>query len=161
MVNYPIKLGLMELYKPTGRHDDYGDTIYEVFAVVPVPCYVIKESTIYNEDGSFENEYEVVFMRDNIYFKFLKENSSDNIPIYNQKRNVTNSTIVPELYEDFEEAVKTCDFKNEEFACLHVPIDNLEELWPMYKKEIDSYYAFSLSLYNKYKKTHKEKRLIK
>lgn len=142
-MGYPIKIGIMALYKPSGEYNEHGDALYEVFAFVPVGCYLIKESASYNENGNCDMEYDVVFMRDNIYFQFLKENKDDNYP-KKSKRGISNSIKLNEIYEDFELASKICLYKNEE---LFYTSQNIS--WEDYETEINKLIEFSYSIFEK------------
>lgn len=99
--NFPIKYAVMPLYKQDGW-DAFGYSTYDLAYYLPMPCYLIKESKVYQADGSDKMEYEVVFFTEKDEYHFLKNDQQ--IPEFNFNSQCTNSTIVKSIYEDYESA---------------------------------------------------------
>lgn len=107
--NFPIKYTLMPLYKQEGW-DSFGYGTYDIAYYLPMPCYLIKESKVYKQDGSDEMEYEVVFIRKNTESEFLK--NIKQVPEFNFNGRCFNSNIVTSIYEDYESARTSIELEN-------------------------------------------------
>lgn len=110
-LKYPIKYAIMPLEEQVGW--DYGERVFDVVAYIVSKCYVIEERKKYLDDGSFEINYEVVFLyarKDNSpYYEFEQA-----VPNWSIWRKCTNSVFVNELFDSFEEASKVAFKHNTE-----------------------------------------------
>ena len=116
-INYPIKYTVLELKENGGYQAGYED-ITQGFIVSK--CYVIESSIIYNPDGSNVVTHKVVFpFKDIEEFKISLRNGSENIgtaqiPRYDGSGSIYPISIVPDLYDSYEEAKVAAEEKNKE-----------------------------------------------
>lgn len=110
--NYPMRYALMEFYKPNGW-DYYGSRTYEMTYYLPVPCYLIKESKVYQSDGTYEMEYEVVFTKSKTEIDFADSNNYPEINFSNGQ--CSNSQIVETIYDNYEAAKEAAEKANEDY----------------------------------------------
>lgn len=139
--DFPIKYAVMPLYKQDGW-DAFGYSTYDLAYYLPMPCYLIKESKVYQADGSDKMEYEVVFFTKKDEYHFLK--NEQQIPEFNFNSQCTNSNIVKSIYEDYESAKEAVMTKDEYYPHLLValPLEKLKEKKNEIITEIESRYEF-------------------
>lgn len=75
---------------------------YNTIVNIACKCYVISEKKQYNNDGSFNIEYEVVFLYEESEFR--DEEFKLATPRFNIYSQCINSTLVNQLFDTFEEA---------------------------------------------------------
>lgn len=103
-VNYPLKYAVMQIEGQTGWSIGLHQLEREYNTIVNIACkcYVISEKKQYSNDGSFNIEYEVVFLYEESEFRDEEfELATPRFNIYSQ---CINSTLVNQLFDTFEEA---------------------------------------------------------
>lgn len=97
--NYPIKYCVMGLEEFS--HYSVGlnelEPVKEVYAYIAVKCYLVSETKIYNQSGSFTMSYGVVpSWRQDMY--------KDNVPEFNWNGVCVNGETVKYVFDDVKEA---------------------------------------------------------
>ena len=98
-MGYPIKYCVMGL-KEFSHYDDAStelEAVKEVYAYVAVKCYLVSETKIYNERGSFKLKYGVVPT-------WKQDNDKEIVPHVNWNGECINAEIVNYVFNNVEEA---------------------------------------------------------
>lgn len=146
-LKYPIKYAIMPIEEQTGWYPGLNELerVYDVVANIVSKCYVVGERKTYLSDGTFEIQYEVVFMYDKnnaSYGRFVPS-----VPEYNFYFQCTNSIVVEQLFNSFEEALVVANQHNNdilyhEIGCLSFDDDfkdNVEMLKLEHQERLERY----------------------
>lgn len=110
-INYPIKYVATPIIEPVRLN--YGLNEPETICYIVSKCYLISKSTIYKENGTSINQYDVVFPYQ------LNENNNweRTIPSFNlYDFKCTNSSTVAHIFNSYEDALNYVDTKNAELC---------------------------------------------
>lgn len=127
--NYPIKYAVIPMYEQTGWIHGLNELErdYNIVAYIVSKCYLISETKEYSGNGKANNKYEIVFPyeKTDAYGDWLRKE-----PNFNYANKCTNSIIVNDIFENYTDAKKICQQKNEELLIQklsQIPFDKLEE----------------------------------
>lgn len=111
-LKYPIKYATM----PIINQSDWIHELLkqnEIVTYIVSKCYVVSETKKYSANGNITQTYEVVFPYSNNYSKIW--NHDKIIPIFTDNfEKCTNSILVGQLFDSFEEVVQVVNQKNKE-----------------------------------------------
>lgn len=144
-LNYPIKYAIMPVEEQTGWATGLNELVrdYSVVANIVMKCYVIGKNINFKKDGSYQNQYEVVFLYGPERYSRSFEPTVPSFSIYYQ---CTNSTIVDQVFDSFEEAKTVATEKNGKIfrrATLRLSIEHYGEQLKLlredYQRVLDKY----------------------
>ena len=130
-VNLPVAYGLMPIKDYNKIIGNILITNDRVVGYAISKCYIIKEETNYNFDGTFSKKYRVIFPYGEI---FLDEKIKDSLNEVEEYEYL--STTLDEVYYNLKDATEACRKKN--ILCL----DNEKETrkkssWNKYVKKLE------------------------
>lgn len=127
--NYPIKYAVIPMYEQTGWIHGLNELErdYNVVAYIVSKCYLISETKEYNSNGKANNKYEIVFpyKKTDVYGSWIRTE-----PNFNHSNKCTNSIIVDNIFDNYNDAKNLCQQKNEELLIQkisQIPFDKLKE----------------------------------
>ncbi len=156
-LKYPIKYAILPIEGKTNWYSDIsGEQEYGTIANIVSKCYVIDEIKTFLSNGTSKIKYEVVFP----YVKKGKEDYEEFqkiVPEYNFYSQCTNSIIVTQLFNSFEEALAIADQANKKIMDYEIAFLSLDENFQEKLKSIKEKHQRTLDKYKKIERTIKEK----
>ena len=145
--NYPIKYAAMPIYEQTGWTHGLNalERNYDVVAYIVSKCYLISERKEYKRNGKQINNYEVVFPYSNSVSNYYNEYKRRE-PEYDCTRECSNSIVVKNIYDTYEDANKEAqklnqEILNKEFSYLSIEkfLEKQEELTDKHNEKLGIY----------------------
>ena len=110
--NYPIKYTLLPIINQTSyMHKINKEEKYSIVCYIVSKCYLMSEIKKYNQNGMIDEEYQIVYPY--IYNEsnlWIREEPNFNII----SGNCTNSVIVNQIFNNYDDAVEVKNEKNNE-----------------------------------------------
>lgn len=149
-IDYPVKYAVLGIYEQVERdYFGWADHIYDVCGYIVSKVYLVNETTEYTNSGTIKKNFQVVYPLSQPSLQGLSSREVPHRDIYGR---YTNLVIVPEVFEDFEEAKKKAEEYNKQVKSRDLVrnISCSEPNWQQKYQAFEEEFAHKMARYLEY-----------